>query len=133
MLSIRQALDPDAALPLLERAARFDVYGPSGQLADMLTGCTVFEIVDGARVVGAFAARADRYSDGTVLTVNAAGGLPGYDLTAAMDAWMTLQGAGKARRLQCVTQRPGLIKKLKAAGYYVAGTVMAKDLPHGLA
>lgn len=135
MVAIRQAPDLTFAGPLLERALRHDVTGPGGALADMIGGCAVFEVLDGSKVIGAFAARADDYSDGRVLTVTAAGGLPGYDITAAIDAWMTLQATGPAgaRRLECITRRPGLIKKLQAAGYHVAGYLMAKDVQHGLA
>lgn len=129
MLTVRQTHDLTHARPLLERALRFDVYGTGGQLIDLIAGCALFEVLDGERVVGAFAARRDGFTDGAVLSVTAAGGLPGYDLTAAMDAWMTEQaGPAQARRLQCITRRPGLIKKLKASGYHVAGVVLAKDL-----
>jgi hypothetical protein len=106
------------------------VDGKGAQLVDLIGGCNVFELLDAGKVVGAFAARCDAYTDGRVLTVTAAGGLPGYDLTAVIDAWMTLQASGPAaaRRLECITRRPGLIKKLKAAGYHEAGVVLAKDL-----
>jgi hypothetical protein len=129
-LTVRQTHDLTHARPLLERALRFDVYGTGGRLIDLIAGCLLFELVDGERVVGAFAARCESYSDGRVLTVTAAGGLPGYDLTAAIDDWMTSQARGEAqaRRVQCVTRRRGLIKTLKARGYHEAGVILAKDL-----
>ena len=129
MLTVWQTHDLTRARPLLERALRFDVYGTGGQLIDLIAGCLLFELKNEAgEVVGAFAARCDTYSDGRVMTVTAAGGLPGYDLTAAIDAWMREAARdAKARRLQCITRRRGLIKKLKATGYHVAGVILAKD------
>ena len=102
---------------------------------DMVRGCCVFELWDGARLVGAFAAYRQQYSDGAQFVVTAAGGLPGYDLVGVMDAWLQMQAAGPdgARSLTCTTKRPGLIRRLKRAGYHVAGYVMRKEVSHGLA
>ncbi|MDN3921509.1 hypothetical protein [Roseateles violae] len=137
MIAVRQVNDLTLAGPLLARALAFEVgAGPEqgGQLVDLVGGCCLFELWDADRLVGAFAARRDSYSDGAVITVTAAGGLPGYDLTSVIDAWAQLQavGPGGARALTCTTRRPGLVKKLKRAGYQVAGYVMRKEVAHGL-
>lgn len=116
--------------PLLSKALAYDTGGDTGTLADMIGGCTVFELVDVDKVVGAFAAQIHNYSDGRQISVTAAGGLPGYDLVGAMDAWATLQASGPigAKALTCTTRRKGLIKRLQRAGYQVAGYVMRKDV-----
>lgn len=134
MIAIRRAANLVDAGPLLARALRFDTGGTGGQVDDLVRGCLVFELLDGDCVVGAFAVQAADYSDGRVLTVTAAGGLPGFDLVGAMDAWMTLQAAGPAgaRALTCTTRRPGLVRKLQKAGYHVAGYVLRKDVKYGI-
>lgn len=130
MIFVRPTQDADQAHKLLSKALAFDTGGTGGQVEDMTRGCLVFDLVDGARLVGAFAARCDDYSDGRTLTVTAAGGLPGYDLVGAMDAWMTLQATGPAgaRALTCTTRRPGLVRKLQRAGYSIAGYVLRKEV-----
>lgn len=136
MIQIRQAQDLTLCLQLLARAVPYDTHGAgAGQVEDMTRGCVLFELVDGGQVVGAFAARSDDYSDGRQLSVTCAGGLPGYDLVGVMDAWMTLQAVGPAgaRVLTCTTRRPGLVKRLKRAGYSVAGYVMKKEVTYGRA
>lgn len=135
MIAIRQTQDLTFAGPMLEKALAYDTGGNHGQLADMIGGCAVFELMDGAEVVGAFAAQVHQYSDGRQITVTAAGGLPGYDLVGVMDAWLTLQAAGPvgATALTCTTRRKGLIKRLQRAGYQVAGYVLRKEVKYGLA
>lgn len=135
MIAIRQVQDLTLAGPLLEKAVRFDTAGTGGSVQDMVRGCCVFELWDGERLAGAFAAYRQEFSDGAQLVVTAAGGLPGYDLVGAIDAWLQLQAAGPAgaRVLTCTTRRPGLIRRLKRAGYSVAGYVMRKEVSHGLA
>lgn len=130
MISIRQAADMVRAAPLLSKALAYDTGGAGGQLSDMLGGCAVFEVMNAGNVVGAFAVRADDYSDGRTLTVTAAGGLPGFDLASAIDAWLSLQAVGpaKAHRLTCTTRRPGLVRKLTRAGYQVTGYVLSKEV-----
>lgn len=135
MIAIRQAQDLALAGPLLEKALAFDTGGQGGELADLVRGCCIFEMWDGERLAGAFAAHMDSFSDGRQINVTAAGGLPGYDLVGAIDAWLTLQAAGPggARALTCTTRRPGLVRRLKRAGYSVAGYVMRKEVSHGIA
>jgi len=130
VIAVRQAQDLTLAGPLLARALAYDTGGDGGQLSDLIGGCTVFELVDGDQVVGAFAAQIHSYSDGRQISVTAAGGLPGYDLVGAMDAWVCMQAAGPigARYLTCTTRRRGLIKRLQRAGYTVAGYVMRKEV-----
>lgn len=130
MIAVQQAQDltPESAA-FLAQALPYDTGGPSASLDDMVRGCKLFELRDGARLVGAFAARASFYSDGPQLCVTAAGGLPGYDLTDAMHAWAIDQAAQHGFiSLTCTTVRAGLVRKLRRAGYQVAGYVMRKDL-----
>jgi hypothetical protein len=135
VIAIRQVQDLTLAGPLLARALAYDTGGEGGQLADLVRGCCIFEMWHGARLVGAFTAHLDSYSDGRQINVTAAGGVPGYDLVGAIDAWLSLQAAGPggARALTCTTRRPGLVRRLKRAGYTVAGYVMRKEVAHGIA
>jgi len=117
------------AAELLARVLPHDTGGPAPQVGDLVKGCDVFGLFDGEQLVGAFAARQLRYSDGLQICINAAGGLPGYDLTGAMDDWAHMQARDLgASSLTCTTRRPGLVRMLERRGYQVAGTVLRKDL-----
>mgnify|MGYP000632607501 CR=1 FL=1 len=66
---------------------------------------------------------------GVVVRCNAAGGAADQDLTAFMaDATEAMAKAHGAVASQCLTKRRGLVEKLKARGYRVAGYLMQKDL-----
>lgn len=118
------------ALRLLELAARREVSGGCA-VQDLTHGCAVFDLIDASgAAVGAFAARIDAFSDGKTITVTAAGAQGDSGATEAMTEWLEAQARGPigARRLTCTTQRRGLVRKLQAQGFRVAGYVMTKDI-----
>jgi hypothetical protein len=122
-LTIRQALDTGRALQLMQAAA--DVAGVP--VADMVQGCALFEIVDGAQVVGAFAARVDHYSSGREITVTAAGAQTAAGSVEAVAAWADEQAERiGADSLTCTTRRRGMVRKLEKLGFECAGYVMTK-------
>lgn len=122
------------ARPLLSRVLPHAVGGVS--LDDMTAGADLFKLTAAGRIVGAFATQVHETWDGRVLFVTAAGGLPGHDLTAAMDAWLEAQARGHvaARELRAVTQRRGMVRRLMRAGWRIAeqddggAVVMTKDV-----
>lgn len=129
-LKVTAAADVVAAAPFLQRALAHDVAWP-GDLADSINGAHVFEIRrEDGRIVGAFAARVDRYRTGSTVMVTAAGAEPGANVLPAMVDWVESQAREviRARQTQCITKRPGLVRFLKSRGYKVAGFYMTKDV-----
>lgn len=129
-LTVRPAADLAHALELLELAARNEVTGGCA-VRDLVGGCAVFELVDEAgAIVGAFAARVDTFTTGREVTVTAAGATGDNGATEAMADWVEHQARERigARRLTCTTKRRGLVRKLQARGYRVAGYVMTKEI-----
>ncbi|HIV71359.1 MAG TPA: hypothetical protein H9903_10545 [Candidatus Aquabacterium excrementipullorum] len=122
---------------LLMRAVHYAVDGPC-TLEEITDGCAVFSMCDQAgRIVGAFALQCLTDADGTVMHVNAAGGLPGQrlDLAGDMAAFVESEARHrvKARAVRCATRRRGLVKRLQRAGYRVhsragQGYVMQKEI-----
>lgn len=117
----------EAAADLLSRAVQYQVGGP-GALHELVDGCAVFGLFADGRMVGAFAVEVLDAAAGRVMHVTAAGGLPGYDHTAAIDEWLDREARGhvQARSVRAVTRRPGLVKRLGARGWRVAGYVMER-------
>ena len=114
---------------LLNRAVPYAVDG--SDLAALTDGCATFAMhAPDGRIVGAFALQCLTDDRGTVIHVTAAGGLPGFDLAGDMAAFCEDEARGhvKARAVRCVTRRPGLVKRLKKAGYRVAGYLMEKEI-----
>ena len=130
-LTIEQAGDLAEVGPLLGRATAHAVGGPC-DVRDLIGGCRLFKVSDGAETVGAFVARLDRYSDGATLTVTAAGARPGADMVPALVAWADHEARKNGvNSLQCITRRPGLVRKLCRAGYEIVGHVLERKLTHG--
>ena len=128
-VTVTRAVDLATAGPFLARALSHDVAWP-GDLEDTVRGCAVFELRRGPDVVGAFAAKVDRYKTGTALMVTAAGAAPGADVLGSMCDWIEQQARDvvRARQAQCLTARPGLVRALKARGYRIGGYFMTKDV-----
>lgn len=106
-------------------------YAGGMSAADMAMGSANFGIVDAAGVeVGAYALRVVENSAGaTAWVIGAAGSLPGVDLTRAiLPAIESHAGARGCDALAITTKRPGLVRKLKAAGYEVASVNLRKIL-----
>jgi hypothetical protein len=127
--------DHPGALALLQAAMRFAVDAPAGQVlqasAVIKPGANVLGIEDDAgQLRGAFVLTPLATPYGVIVRCNAAGGAADQDLTAFMaDATEAMAKAHGAVAAQCLTQRRGLVKKLKARGYRVAGYVLQKDVP----
>lgn len=126
-LSVQLAGDPARCAPYLERAAAFDV-DDAGEL--QLGDAAVFELRDGDRLVGAFALEVSTDSRGHLVRVLAAGGEPGHDLTGEMVRFVEREARDRigARAIGCETRRRGLVKRLQAEGFKVAGFILRKDL-----
>lgn len=130
-LTVRQARDPASAVRLLGRAAAHDVDAITGSVAAMVEGCALFEVIDATgQAVGAFALRVDDYPDGRALTVTAAAATTASGATETMAAWCEAQARDhiRANVLTCTTARPGLVRRLKRAGFSVAGYVLKKEI-----
>lgn len=130
-LSVRPTADRARALSLIERASTHAVGG-AATVADLVSGCALFDVVNAqGRVVAAFAVRVDQYEAGRELSVTAAGGeAHARGATEAMSAWAEAQARDRigARVLTCETQRPGLVRKLQRLGYRVSGYVLTKEI-----
>lgn len=128
-VSVGLAVDREACKPFLARAFEFDVEGGKGTF-EGLGDAAIFEMRDGARLVGAFALEVNSYADGHHVRVLAAGGEPGFDLTAAMVHAVEREARERigAQSIGCETRRPGLVKKLQAQGFHVSGFILRKVL-----
>ncbi len=127
-MTVRLAVNPAAALPLLELAEPYAVTGET--LAEAIAGQAVFELLADGEVVGAFTLGVHDTASGRQLHCGAAGGLPGYDLAGTMTRFAEHEanriGAGQ---LITHTRRPGLVRRLKREGYQIAGYIMTKASP----
>lgn len=124
---VQLAADREACRPYLERALPFDVEG-GGSVEDYTRGAAVFELVDDGRRVGAFALEVHQHSEGRCVRVLAAGGEPGFDHTGAMVEFVERQAREHigATSIGCETRRRGLVKRLQAEGFEVAGFILRK-------
>lgn len=128
-LTVAPAADLASVAPFLSRALPHDVAWP-GQLSESVAGCRLFELRRDGQIVGAFAARVDRFETGSAIFVTCAGAAPGADVLPGLVAWIEQQARDvvHARQAQCLTARPGLVRQLKRKGYRVGGYLMTKDL-----
>lgn len=112
---------PDV-LRLLGLAA--DRAADGASLADMLRGCAVFTLDEGAGPLAAFAV--ERWGDS--INCTALGGVPGVRslVPAVVEAGERIARAAGADRMTCTTARPGLVRQLKAHGFHVAGWIMER-------
>lgn len=95
-------------------------------LAETLRGCNAvwIEFPEGG---GAHVAW--REASPGVIELTAAQGQAGKGSVLKWLPWLEL--SIKARAVQLVTQRRGLIRELGKRGYTVAGVILRKELPHG--
>lgn len=115
---IRAAVPDRWRMPALSLLARAEAHD-GATLADMLQGCTVIELHDGAELVGAYAVELTH--DGRELHVSAAGGEPASAplvpfIFAHVEAIARQLGA---ERMSCSTSRPGLARRLVRLGGHV--------------
>lgn len=128
MIAVRLAADRAACLPMLARALPFAVDDDGEDLAELIGDAAVFEMRAGERLVGAFALEVNEHASGRVMRVLAAGGEPGHDLTGAMVDAVTREAREHvgAHRIGCETRRRGLVKRLQAEGFELAGYILRK-------
>lgn len=130
-MNVQLATDRQACRPLLERALRYEVGGLSAGVEQLVGDAAIFEIRDDAgHLVGAFALEVNEDSAGRSLEVLAAGGKPGHDLTGAMVDAVTREAREHvgAHCIGCTTKRRGLVKRLQAEGFEVAGFILRKKV-----
>lgn len=130
MIAVQLTSDPQACRPLLERALRFECGQLCASVDELIGDAAVFEMRDAGRLVGAFALEVQEGGAGRQLHVLAAGGEPGHDLTGAMVDAVAREarehvGAGA---IGCTTKRRGLVKRLQAEGFEVAGFILRKKV-----
>lgn len=128
-MTVTPAADLASVAPFLSRALPHDVAWP-GTLAETVAGCHLFELRRDGQIVGALAARVDRFDSGTALFVTCAGAAPGANVLPDMLAWLEHQARDvvRARQVQCLTARPGLVRALKRRGYRVGGYLMTREI-----
>jgi len=129
-VNVQLAANREACRPFLERALPFDVDGAGATVEDYCDGAAVFELLDGDRRVGAFSLEVREYSDGRCVRVLAAGGEPGYDHCGAMLSFVERQAREHihATSMGCETRRRGLVKRLQAEGFELAGYILRKKV-----
>lgn len=123
----------DEAAPFLARAlSDGDTSGGVSSLDDLTRNAHLCGVVesDTGDLIAAYAVRVNRQAGGPVAWVTAAGGaLQGADLIAGILPAVEQQ----AREAGCVqiaieTRRPGLVRKMKRAGFKACSVVMRKGL-----
>lgn len=88
----------------------------------------LYRVMQGGRMGAVFVLRVDHDADGSEgVIVAAAGGVRGVDLTAAVLPHIERMFIG-CRAVRIHTARPGLARKLAAAGYRPAEIVLTKGL-----
>ena len=120
----------DAARAMYARAfdARRDTTGGLGDMDACLSTARLFDVKVGGQVVARYALEQVQRDKGVeVFVVALAGSLPGVDLIAALDPYITDQ-CGAADCLTINTRRPGLVKKLRRQGWELSSYVMRKKL-----
>jgi len=128
-VTVQPAADPRQALPLLALAGPFDACGGSATVAEMAGGHAVFEVRDGAELVGAFTLGVQDCADGRLVRCGAAGAVPGRQLLPIMaeTAEREAQRVG-AVAIVAETRRPGMVRQLERRGWRVAGFILRKDV-----
>lgn len=121
--------DLPAVAELLARAVPYAVTGEAS-LSPLVDGAELYAMRDHqGRTVGAFAMTRTDTDAGAFMDITAAGGLPGHDLVADIDAAAVAQArAHCAVAVRCLTKRPALRRRLERQGWRVAGYVMTKGI-----
>jgi len=124
-ITVRDTADRQAALQVLQRAA---VYATDGaELADLVDGCALLDVVEDGRTVGAVAVEIA----GDVATIKAAAsdGAATYVELALIEAALVVRGV---RWLGMFTKRPALVRQLARNGYSLVEAHLRKEIGHGL-
>jgi hypothetical protein len=126
---VQPSADPRQAFPLLALAGRYDACGGTATVEEMAGGQAVFEVRQAGELVAAFALGVQDCADGRLLRCGAAGALPGHDVLPLIvdTAEAEARRVGAVATL-CETARPGMVRRLKARGYRVAGFILRKDV-----
>lgn len=121
----------DEVAPLLAKVARFDASGQGETVADMVRGCRLFAAFDDDGVIR-FAWAFDVIERGgkRIAWCSAvAGDLPGADLLGMFVPVMEGQARGwGCAETRFATVRPGMVKRMVAAGYARQNVTMGKQL-----
>lgn len=120
------------ALPYLVQITRpkADTSGGLATVQDVCRHSQVFKATCNGQTVAAFAVEPYEFDRGVCLFLTAgAGALDGVDLSATMLKVLEAQAAQiGARQVGMMTKRRGLIRKLQASGWQVAGVKLVKKL-----
>lgn len=121
------------ALPFLVQVTRpkADTSAGLATVQDICRNSQVFKVQDGqGHTVAAYAVEPYEHDRGTMLFVTAgAGAMPGIDLSVTMCHTLEAQARQVgAKAVGLMTKRRGLIEKLKAQGWQMAGVKMVKKL-----
>lgn len=119
-------------LPVLARIGRpkYDTSGGLATVQDVCKAAQIFKVEQGGHLVGAYALETLEFDRGVCVWVSAgAGMLEGVDLASTMAGVVETQArAIGAQQVGMITKRRGLIKKLAAQGWTVAGVKMVKKI-----
>lgn len=130
-LSVRRAT-LESTRHLLERALqRGDTTAGAASIADLCGNGQAFEVLDKFQdPIAAYVLAVHEHAKARVCWVMAAGGgMAGIDLTETLMGTIEAQaGEVQADQIAITTRRRGLIKKLQAQGFEVAGVTLRKKL-----
>lgn len=119
-------------LPFLVQATRpkSDTSGGLATVQDVCKHAQSFVVTDEGHDVGGYVVEPLEFDRGVCLWVTmGAGQVDGLDLTATMEKIVEVQARQiGASQIGMITKRRGLIKKLQANGWAVAGIKMLKKL-----
>ena len=119
-------------LPLLATLTRpkTDTSGGLATVQDFFAHSQVFKVTHNGQTVGAYAVDPQAFDRGICLWVQGlTGHIDGIDLTRTMEKVVTAQAQQiGARQVATLTKRRGLIRKLVACGWTVAGVKLVKKI-----
>lgn len=127
---VRETTLENARHMLARAVLRGDTTAGAASLDEVCAGGRVFEGLHDGRTALVFVLAMRDHAAARVCWVQAAAGhAPGVDLTGAampmIEQHARSQGAGQ---VAVTTRRPGLVRKLKAAGYRVTGVTLRKAI-----
>ena len=124
-ITIRDTQNRRACVDSLRAVERFATDG--GHVDDMTRGCSLLDVLEDGRIVGAVAVRIE----GSQATIMAAtgNGVATYAELACIERMLAARGV---RRVGLFTKRPGLVRQLIGQGYGIAECELFKELPDGL-
>lgn len=107
-----------------------DTSGGLATVQDICKNAQAFKVETDGKTVGAYAVEALEFDRGICLWITAgAGTVDGVDLTDTMQkVWHVMAQQIGAKQIGLITKRRGLIRKLTAHGWTVAGVKMVKKI-----